>query len=240
MDLSVLAGAVDSLTREELHALATAELEGSVTNARLRSLTTLHPADITKLLQGLCDRGLLEPDGYGRWTSYHLPDSGEQQPPGQRSDLAGAIGPSGNSGLLDANSGLLESSSGLLESSSGLLETSSGLLGRPAHRSREARGTGTSPGELGLSQDEEHELRAIAEPVAGKGKAPKSDVERVIVELCFGRFLSIDQLSKLLDRSVHRLRKDHLSPLVRSGRLHYLHPEAPSSPNQAYTATRQS
>ncbi|MEY3273517.1 MAG: hypothetical protein RLZZ341_2423, partial [Pseudomonadota bacterium] len=55
---------VESLTREELQALAAAELEGTVTNGRLRSLTAFHAADLTKLLQGLCDRHLLIPDGY--------------------------------------------------------------------------------------------------------------------------------------------------------------------------------
>lgn len=99
---------------------------------------------------------------------------------------------------------------------------------------------GVDAGGLGLQPGMEQQLRAIAMPIASKGKAPKADVERVIVELCTGRFLTGDQLSRLLDRSAEKIRKDYLSPLVEAGRLRYRHPEAPNSPNQAYTAGGQS
>ena len=39
----------------------------------MRQITNCHPADITKLLQGLVSRGILLQDGQSRWTTYHLP-----------------------------------------------------------------------------------------------------------------------------------------------------------------------
>jgi ATP-dependent DNA helicase RecG len=211
---------IEALSADELQALATAKLENAVSNARLRSLTTLHSSDITKLLQGLCEQGLLTADGYGRWTNYHLPQTTTADNQKIRTQPDRWVG---SSGPLGSNSGPLESSSGPLESSSGPLAGDT-LWG------------GIDPNGLGLPSDEERQLRAIAESIASKGKAPKGDVERVVVELCSGRFLTTDQLSNLLNRSGEKLRKDYLSPLVESGQLRYRYPDSPNSPNQAYTA----
>jgi ATP-dependent DNA helicase RecG len=57
----------------EVQALITADLEGGVDNARLRQITSEHPADITRLLQKLVGQGSLTQDGQGRWTRYRLP-----------------------------------------------------------------------------------------------------------------------------------------------------------------------
>ena len=64
---------VDGLEPPELQALATAQLEGAVSNARLQQLLTDHPVDITRMLTGLCGRGLLVSDSRRRWTTYQLP-----------------------------------------------------------------------------------------------------------------------------------------------------------------------
>jgi len=233
---SRFAGRVDTFSADELQALATAALEGGVSNARLRALTTLHSSDITKLLQGLCDRGLLEADGYGRWTNYHLPQSVAQQPHGGGSTQTGHGNPPGSSGPLNTNSRPLGTDSRPLGQSSR-------PLGRvePGRQPGETLWSPSSSGEtLGLPAGEEQRLRVIAQPVSSKGKAAKPDVERVITELCTGRFLTGDLLSKLLDRSAEKLRKDYLSPMVEEGRLRYRHPESPNSPNQAYTSGGES
>lgn len=55
-------------------ALLTARSDGSVDNATLCSLTGLHPADATKILGGLRDRGFLSRRGWARGTTYELTD----------------------------------------------------------------------------------------------------------------------------------------------------------------------
>jgi ATP-dependent DNA helicase RecG len=60
------------LDGREVQALVTADVEGSVSNQRLRQFCTDHTADITRLLQDLVAKGFLEKDGYGRWASYRL------------------------------------------------------------------------------------------------------------------------------------------------------------------------
>lgn len=63
----------ERLRPPEQQALATAHLEDSVSNARLQELLEVHRADITRMLQGLCERGFLASQNWGRWTTYHIP-----------------------------------------------------------------------------------------------------------------------------------------------------------------------
>jgi hypothetical protein len=95
---------VDALAPAELQALATADVEGSVSNVRLQELLTDHPVDITRMLTRLCEQGLLVSDSRRRWTTYRLG--------------AGPRGPSlfdgGDSGHLPDDSGHLPDDSGHL------------------------------------------------------------------------------------------------------------------------------
>jgi ATP-dependent DNA helicase RecG len=64
-------------TALEVQALVTADLEGSLDNARMRQITSVHAADITRMLQKLVSEGVLSQEGQGRWTRYCLsPNSG--------------------------------------------------------------------------------------------------------------------------------------------------------------------
>ena len=64
------------LKKLEVAALATADIEGEVSNARLQDLGADHPSEITHVLQGLCSKGMLVSDNRRRWTRYHIPKSG--------------------------------------------------------------------------------------------------------------------------------------------------------------------
>jgi ATP-dependent DNA helicase RecG len=70
---SKLGAAFDGLNEHERMALATAMIEGEVTNTRMQDLVTSHPSDITKLLRGLVAKDLLASDNQRRWTRYWLP-----------------------------------------------------------------------------------------------------------------------------------------------------------------------
>lgn len=211
--------AVDSLQASELQALATAALEGSVSNARLQSLIDAHPSDITQMLQGLCDGGFLLSDNRRRWTTYTL-SSGQE-----------GNGHGGSSPRLDSNSPRLAESSPRLPQTQGETE-------RDPSPFDPAGGTPAEPKSSDPMDDPG--LRAIAEPVASKGKAPPVEVEEVVVALCQGRFLTSEQIAGLLNRNPERVRDVYLSKLVKEGRLNMRFPEAPNSPNQAYTAGGQS
>lgn len=61
------------LAKEEIQALVTALVEGSVCNARLQEISAAHPADISRLLQGLVAAGMLTQSGQKRGATYHIP-----------------------------------------------------------------------------------------------------------------------------------------------------------------------
>jgi hypothetical protein len=106
---------------------------------------------------------------------------------------------------------------------------SGGLLGK-------SEGLGVVPGGLGVSSGGWERLTAIAEPIASRKRAPKEDVERVLMQLCALQPLTLEQLTKLLNRSVDGLRKDYLQPMIKGKRLRYKYPTIPNHPEQAYIA----
>jgi ATP-dependent DNA helicase RecG len=63
---------VAGLASDALQALATIEIEGSVTNSRLQELLDRHPSDITRLLQNLCGKGFIDTDNRRRWATYRF------------------------------------------------------------------------------------------------------------------------------------------------------------------------
>lgn len=68
-----LLNAMPELTPNEQLALIQARNTGSITNAAIQALTGSHKADVTRLLVGLKERGLLDRESSGRWASYKLP-----------------------------------------------------------------------------------------------------------------------------------------------------------------------
>ncbi len=116
----------------------------------------------------------------------------------------------------------------------GILRHSSGGLGESSGGLAESSG--------GLTEEEEEgkRLTEIAEPVRSRKKAPKPLVEKVILELCKSRYLSLQKLELLLERSGEFLRKEYLQPLIRRKRLKLLYPTKPSHPKQAYTTVEGS
>lgn len=61
------------LSQNEQLVLIQAKNAGSITNATIQALTGLHKADVTPLLTGLKDRGLLDRESSGRWATYKVP-----------------------------------------------------------------------------------------------------------------------------------------------------------------------
>lgn len=68
----------DGLSGDEVQAVVTAQVEGSVTNQRLQGMLTMHRVDITRMLGGLVQQGFLTSDGVGRGTRYFV--AGEATP----------------------------------------------------------------------------------------------------------------------------------------------------------------
>ena len=119
------------LREEGRLALATAEIEGFISNERLQQLTRMHPRDITDLFKQLVKEEFLLPSGQGRATTYSLPGT-------ELVDLASS--PPGSEHLTPS-SGHLGASLGHLDVSLGHLGASSGHLLEIAQAVRQSKKT---------------------------------------------------------------------------------------------------
>ncbi len=210
------AGEFDGLAPAELQALATAEIEGAVSNARLQVLLADHPVDITRTLGGLCDRGLIVSDSRRRWTTYRLGGGGAAP---LFEGVGGGLGDSGRApGTPDVGGRTPDVSGGTPDADS----TRYGRDSTPK-----------------LSKEDEAELQRLAEPVATRERVRPAVMHKAIEQLCNGRFLSAEQLASLLRRNPERLRAQYLTPMTRSGRLRLRYPESANRPDQAYTLARE-
>jgi len=178
-------------------------------NANRPHISRLHRRDITALLKGLVDHGMLVPDGQGRATSYRLAGT-------KAVDLASAMD-------LDSP---FKGSEDLGTSSEGLGSSSEGL--------------GTSS--EGLDPQHEHyepvmdpALLEIALPVSSKGKAKPEVVKSTLMALCSGRFLTLNELAVLVNRSPVDLRQRFIKAMVDAEKiLERRYPQQPNHEQQAY------
>jgi ATP-dependent DNA helicase RecG len=95
--------------------------------------------------------------------------------------------------------------------------------------------SGHLPGNSSHLPRQWEELKAIAAPVAGTGNAAPELVQQVILKLCAGRYLTLEQLGDLLDRNPAGLRNRFLTPMVTAGLLRLRYPATAARPDQAYT-----
>ncbi|MFZ3208677.1 MAG: RNA-binding domain-containing protein [Geobacteraceae bacterium] len=197
----------NNITPAELQALATAYLEGEVSNTRLQELLIDHPSEITHMLQGLCHLGVLQSDNRRRWSRYQLSGGGVTAP-----------------SLFDTID-----SSHLTCDSLHKDEDSSHKSQDSSHKSQDS--SHSNDWEL---------LETIARKVSTRERSSIKDVRDTILSLCQERYLTAEQISRLLKRNVNGLRNRYLSPMVGEKLLTLRHPEAANRPDQAYTATEDS
>lgn len=101
---------------------------------------------------------------------------------------------------------------------------------------------GPSPPDLGPlagGADLDPLLVQIARPVREAGKAPAQLVRRTILQLCQGRFLTLRELSTLLNRQPESLRDAYVRNMLSDGLLELRFPDRPSHRDQAYRAKQQ-
>jgi len=223
--LKVLFGSrIDALSPKQVQALAIAREEGTVSNRRLQSISTEHPVEIGRMLQGLVEHGFLQSDNRRRWTTYRL--VGEEQ-------MAGAH----QASLFDSSKqGDSVHSEGDSIRSGGDSIRSGGdsIRSDPADSAHKGQDSVRSGGD---SVHTDLEMDAIAQPIASRQRAPTALVRQAILRLCMGRFLSAEQLGRLLKRHPVRIRHAYLKPLVTEGLLRLRFPGSTTRPDQAYTTT---
>jgi ATP-dependent DNA helicase RecG len=193
-----------------VQAVVTAQVEGSVTNARMQEITGEHSKDITGVLQTLVRDGLLTQQNQRRWASYRV---------------------SGDSPHLGGDSRHLEGDSP--QSSPQLPGDSPHLDGDSPHLD------GDSPHLTGDSPHLSSELLSLAEPARRRAKLPTAEMQTLVLHLCENRWLTARELADLLSRDTDNLQSRILTGLVKKGLLELRHPGVPNRPDQAYRTSGQ-
>jgi predicted HTH transcriptional regulator len=211
-------------------ALITASAEGLLNHARLREISTDHPADITKMLAGLVRDGLLTTQGAGRGMVYFLPWQ--------------SVAPSMVFESTEDADKALELSAITPELSAITPELSA--IAPELSDSKTAYPTRSTPqfSEVvvysawdQIPSDELAQLRALAAPVSERSRATPDIVQNTVLALCSGKYLGLRVLAQLLGRNPDGvdLRKRILNPLVANKSLLRAYSN-PNDPRQAYTA----
>jgi ATP-dependent DNA helicase RecG len=81
-------------------------------------------------------------------------------------------------------------------------------------------------------------LLEIASHARNNKRLLPRDMEQTILNLCQGRWLTRNQLGKLVQRNADGLRSRFLSPMAEHGLLRLRYPDKPNRTDQAYTANR--
>lgn len=220
-------------------ALVTVELEGNVTHARLREMTSKHPREVTLALHGLVQRGLLQSSGQHRSTAYTWPPSLLSD----RTKVRQAPSSELSKSRLERSAPNSELSRPMLERSGPSSELSGPMpeQGEPSSElSRpmlEQGGLNSEPSTTPLEDDaaEWAELERLAAPFHATKRARRNVAESVLLTLCRGRYLTLDQLARLTKRGTDSLRTRYLNRMVDDGRLRLRYPDTPNHPRQAYT-----
>ncbi len=191
-------------------ALITTCTEGSVNHARLREISTVHPADITKMLAGLVRDGLLVSDGAGRGMVYFLPWQ-------KQSAIL----------LFDAGDQLREADSPVISPELSAIT--------PELSAITPELTGPHLDWSALLPELQTMLVEMALPVSKRTRVPPSMLQETVLRLCGGRYLGLRVLAKVLQRDPDDLRKRTLIPMVKAGALKTAF-TALNDPRQAYAA----
>jgi ATP-dependent DNA helicase RecG len=217
-----------ALGGQEVQILVTAEQEGEVSNQRLQEMLPLHPADITRLLRSLVDKGMLNPLGNRRSARYlpvdaapqvdPLPEDGEGRPPDDGTSI-----PHKGEGI--PHKGTSTPDKGVSNPDKGVSPSATQHGGLSAAE-EERQGVEKLPAELW----------EIAAPIRNRPRAEVAQVRETILALCSGRYLSLQQLSQLLGRAPDALSQHYLTPMLREDLLVLRYPDARKHPMQAYAA----
>jgi ATP-dependent DNA helicase RecG len=214
-------GAFKELSRDEAQTLVIAAMEKQVSNRRLQEMLTLHRVDITQMLSGLVEKGMLEPHGRNRGAYYTLPTV-LMAPTNLKAEAiasASAERSAGEGASSAHESTMSPHSDGSSPHSEDIFPHSKEL---------------PLPGDMAMEDNEWVSLQEIAAPVASAKRVSPGSMQDTLLELCRGRFLTLRELSELLQRSPKNLGERHVAPLVRAGKLELRYPDVPNHRQQRY------
>ena len=230
--------AFDQLGYSERVVLALAASEGTVNHARLKSVTSEHPVDLSKILQHLTTLNMLESTG-GRGAIYYIKGEFIPKPEevfGSSSESSVDSYPNKESSYPNLSGSYPNKSAGLpnLNENSRRLEEQRNKDGClvSEHLSLPVIDDFTL-----LSDELLNHLEVLATEPRNKKRLNPERLIKVILDICQGRYVTIRSLAKLVNRHPKTLQDQYLKKLVRERRLQMAFPTTPTHERQAYAAT---
>jgi predicted HTH transcriptional regulator len=204
----------NELSEEQKLALATVAIEGSVTHARIKEMSDIHPHDLSKELKDLVTRRFLQSAGATRAMVYTFAGVALV-------DTEGTV-----QSRLDAIPGQKKGSPLHNEESSLHSDKS------PLHN-----------GETSLHKRFGTRYDALSQKVftllKGKKRASPDLIRQAILVICENDFVSVDEIATMLIRSRDTVSIHYISGMVKEGVLELRYPENISHPHQAYRARKK-
>lgn len=201
-------------------AVATAYVEGHVTNRRLQQLTDRHARDLTFALRSLVEGGYLDSHGdrSGTWYTAAQPPDIAPREEASTSDV-----PEAAKSSEDPPQSITQSSPQSSPQSDARTTFSPGAASTTDAGAR----TGT-PTQTGTR---------YVERVASSKWSPRGEVEMAILEVCSADHVSLRDIARSLSRAQKTIQNNYVPGLLKDGQLVARHRDSPSHPLQAYRAT---
>ena len=201
--------AFTALSEEQKLALATVAIEGSVTHARIKEMSDIHPHDLSKALKDLVTRGFLQSAGATRAMVYTF----------------------NTSGVLKADDTVQTRLDTVLEEN----ELSPLLIEKsPLHSGTSPLHSGKSSHDKKDGTQYEILSEKVFSLLKGKKRESPELIRQAILLICENDFFSADEIAKLLGRSRGTVSIHYISGMLKDGLLELRYPDTISHPNQAY------
>jgi Predicted transcriptional regulator containing an HTH domain and an uncharacterized domain shared with the mammalian protein Schlafen len=199
----------NDLSEEQKLALATVAIEGSVTHARIKEMSDIHPHDLSKALKDLVTRRFLQSEGATRAMVYTFTGAsrgGDENTVQTRLDAA----------PIQQTESPPHSECGSPHS-----------VGNPPHNGATSLHKKFGPRYEALTQ-------TVFSLLKGKKRATPEIVRRAILIICENNFVTTDEIATMLHRSRDTLSVHYIPRMVKEGLLELKYPESISHPDQAY------
>ncbi len=199
----------NDLSEEQKLALATVAIEGSVTHARIKDMSDIHPHDLSKALKDLVTRGFLQSEGATRAMVYTFAGASR----GGEDDTVQT--------RLDAVP--IQQTEGPLHSGDG-----------SPHNAESPQHNGETPLHKKFGPRYETLTQTVFSLLKGKKRATPDTIRRAILIICENDFVTTDEIATMLNRSRDTLSVHYIPRMVKEKLLDLKYPESISHPDQAY------
>ncbi len=238
---SLFRDSYDQLEPTARTALAIAASEGTVTHERLKIHTQLHTADLSRVLRDLVRKNFLKQTGSSRGAVYHIPGLALPNPEDVFGNSTNAILPEIMKSSMNNDTSLANNGTSLANSDASLANSDTSLANND-NGERDNDGCLISKHinhpivdnlEI-ISNDLKSRLFELAVEVRTKKRISPEAVNKIILDICSERYITIAVLAEILQRKPETLRGQYLTKLVKLRQLVMAFPKTPSDPRQAY------